>query len=335
MGREVDRKMSKETKLIDKFRMAARLKESPAYRIAYKDTDFLNLEELRPVRLQLELLKPELTFREHHISSTIVVFGATRIVERSEATRRIVELEERLKANPKAAGIKSELAIARRVLAKSRYYDEAREFARLVSEDTQKRKGKHEYVIVTGGGPGIMEAANRGAFDVNAKSIGLNITLKMEQEPNPYITPELCLQFHYFALRKMHFLLRAKALVAFPGGFGTLDELFEALTLVQTRKVRSLPIVLFGEEYWKSLIDWDYLVSEGTIDAEDLKLFVYADKAKDAWDYIKYYFRAAENGKNNGSNSEDEVQPDDLTSLFVDSLTPEKTSRLRSRSRKK
>lgn len=289
-------------KQINTQKMVERLKASPAYRIAYKDLDFFGLEELRPVRLQLELLKPEMTFRQHRISSTIVVFGATRIVEHAEAARRVKEIEQRLRIEPDVKRLKSELAVAKRILAKSRYYDEAREFARLVSEDTQKRKGKHEYVIVTGGGPGIMEAANRGAFDVNAKSVGLNITLPMEQEPNPYITPELCLQFHYFALRKMHFLLRAKALVAFPGGFGTLDELFEALTLVQTRKVPQLPIVLFGEQYWKNLIDWDFLVSEGTIDADDLKLFVYADKAEDAWNYIKYFFRAEENGKKNYSS---------------------------------
>lgn len=272
--------------------MLAKLKASQAYRIAYKDLDFMGLEELRPVRLQLELLKPEMTFRENRIKSTIVVFGATRIVEKQDALARIKELKDRIKIEPEVDLLQAELAVAKRLLAKSRYYDEAREFARLVSKDTPK---PGEFVVVTGGGPGIMEAANRGAFDVNAKSIGLNITLKMEQEPNPYITPELCLQFHYFALRKMHFLLRAKALVAFPGGFGTLDELFEALTLVQTRKVMPLPIVLFGEKYWKRLIDWDYLVSEGTIDADDLKLFVYADRAADAWNYIKYFFRAAEN----------------------------------------
>ncbi len=325
----MSRKTIKETALIDKIRMANRLKESAAYRIAYKDIDFLNQEELRPVRLQLELLKPEMTFRQHHINSTIVVFGATRIVERPEALRRVAEIEDRLKAKPKSIALKNELAIAKRVLAKSRYYDEAREFARLVAEDTQKKKGKQDYVIVTGGGPGIMEAANRGAFDVNAKSIGLNITLRMEQEPNPYITPELCLQFHYFALRKMHFLLRAKALVAFPGGFGTLDEVFEALTLVQTRKVQSLPIVLFGSEYWKRLIDWDYLVSEGTIDADDLKLFVYADRARDAWDYIKYYFRASANGRNNDSNGGGDVEPDILSTRLTNGIKPVSRARKR------
>lgn len=331
----MSRKTTKETTLIDKIKMANRLKEAAAYRIAYKDIDFLNQEELRPVRLQLELLKPEMTFRQHHINSTIVVFGATRIVERPEALRRVAEIEDRLKAKPKSIALKNELTIAKRVLAKSRYYDEAREFARLVAEDTQKKKGKQDYVIVTGGGPGIMEAANRGAFDVNAKSIGLNITLRMEQEPNPYITPELCLQFHYFALRKMHFLLRAKALVAFPGGFGTLDEVFEALTLVQTRKVQSLPIVLFGSEYWKRLIDWDYLVSEGTIDADDLKLFVYADRARDAWDYIKYYFRASANGRNNGTSVGGELEPDILSARLTNGIKPVSRVRYSGRTRKR
>jgi uncharacterized protein (TIGR00730 family) len=184
--------------------------------------------------------------------------------------------------------LKRELAIAKSILDKSPFYDEAREFARLVSVECQA-KDQHEFVIVTGGGPGIMEAANRGAFETNSKSIGLNITLPMEQEPNPYITPALCLHFHYFAIRKMHFMLRAKALVAFPGGYGTLDELFEALTLIQTNKIRPRPIVLFGEKYWKKIINFDALVSEGTIDAEDVNLFVYTDKARDAWEYIKQY----------------------------------------------
>lgn len=337
----MSRKTKNGTSPIDRNRMTERLKSSPAYRIAYKDIDFLNTGELRPVRLQLELLKPETTFIEQKIDSTIVVFGATRIVERKQAALRVAELKEAIRAHPRSTNLKNDLAIARRVLAKSRYYDEAREFARLVSLDSQRQRGrqKREYVIVTGGGPGIMEAANRGAFDVNAKSIGLNITLQTEQEPNPYITPELCLQFHYFALRKMHFMLRAKAMVAFPGGFGTLDELFEALTLAQTLKVRSLPIILFGEEYWKRLIDWDYLVSEGTIDAEDLKLFVYADNARDAWNYIKYFFRTVENGNGNsnymaGFDSQ-QLQPADLSSRFASVISPLLSSRRKAKSKKK
>jgi uncharacterized protein (TIGR00730 family) len=276
--------------------MRSRLKKSRAYRVAYEDVDFLKLDELRPVRLQLELLKPDVVLRRHHVQSTIVVFGGTRLVEPAEAQARVAELERKIHAEPSNVQLKKELAVARSIQAKSHYYDEAREFARLVSSECQVQD-HHEYVIVTGGGPGIMEAANRGAFEVHAKSIGLNITLPMEQEPNPYITPDLCMQFHYFAIRKMHFLLRAKALVAFPGGYGTMDELFEALTLVQTKKVKPLPIVLFGEKYWKHLIDFNYLVQEGTIDEEDLKLFVYADHAVDAWNYIKYFFQAANNHK--------------------------------------
>lgn len=289
-------------KHIDPEKMQNRLKGSTAYQIAYRDLDFLNWEELRPIRLQLELLKPELIFRRHKIESTIVAFGSTRIAEPKVALAKVKEAEEHVRLYPQNQAYRKKLAIAKSLLEKSRYYEEACKFGRMISEEIQS-SGRHEYVIVTGGGPGIMEAANRGAYDVNAKSIGLNITLPMEQEPNPYITPELCLQFHYFAIRKMHFLLRAKALVAFPGGFGTLDELFEALTLVQTKKVKPLPIVLFGEKYWRSVLDFDRLVSEGTIDEEDLKLFVYAEKAEDAWNYIKHFFDTNNGNHNNGNSS--------------------------------
>ncbi len=279
----------------EKKKLVAKLEKSPAYKIAYKDLDFLDSEPLRPTRLQLELLKPELLLREQGIESTIVVFGGTRIVESNEAEADVKAIEKKLVRNPDDTKLKRKLRIARSILKKSPFYEEARRFARLVSCECQIAE-RHEYVIVTGGGPGVMEAANRGAHDVKAKSIGLNITLPFEQEPNPYISPELCLQFHYFAVRKMHFLLRAKALVAFPGGYGTLDELFEALTLVQTHKVKPLPIVLFGEKFWKRLIDFDFLVSEGTIAEDDVKLFVYADKAEDAWDYIKAFYRTHEEG---------------------------------------
>ena len=272
--------------------MTRRLKRSPAYEVAYKDAEFLDSGYARPIRLQTELMKPEITFRRNQILSTIVVFGGTRIIEPARAKSKVNRLESRLKKKPGDTELKKQLAIAKRVLAKSHFYDEAREFARLVSLECQTAD-HHEYVIVTGGGPGIMEAANRGAFETKSKSVGLNITLPQEQEPNPYITPALCLQFHYFAIRKMHFLLRARALLAFPGGYGTLDELFEALTLVQTGKVQPLPIILFGEEYWRRLIDFDFLVKEGTIDEADVKLFVFADKALDAWNYIKYFYKAA------------------------------------------
>ncbi len=279
--------------------MRERIKGSPAYRIAYEDLDFLQWEELRPVRLQLELLKPELIFQKHSVHSTIVVFGGTRIVEPSVARANVKHLQLLLKRTPENKQLAADLRIAESILAKAKYYEVARDFGRLVAVENQGTE-RHEFVIVTGGGPGIMEAANRGAFEAGALSVGLNITLATEQEPNPYITPELCLQFHYFALRKMHFLLRSRALVAFPGGFGTLDELFEALTLVQTRKVPSLPIVLFGEEYWRRVIDFDALVEEGTIDRDDLELFVFAEKAAEAWNYIKFFFKSGNNG--NGKN---------------------------------
>jgi uncharacterized protein (TIGR00730 family) len=273
----------------EKNKLTARLKRSPAYRIAYNDHEFLDTGYARPIRLQTELMKPEYVLQNQLIFSTIVVFGGTRVVERWEAKRRVASLERRLAKKPRDRDLRKKLRIARSLLSKCHYYEQARKFGRLVSEEGQRHEG-HEYVIVTGGGPGIMEAANRGAFDIGAKSIGLNITLPREQKPNPYITPELCLQFHYFGLRKMHFLLRAKALVAFPGGYGTLDELFEALTLVQTKKVPPMPIILFGEKYWRGLINFEYLVQQGTIDEEDLDLFIYCDKAELAWNYIKDFY---------------------------------------------
>ena len=281
----------------DAASMVKRLKRAPAYRVAYHDHDFIDTNDLRPVRLQLELLKPELILREQKIITTIVLFGGTRILEPKKAATQVKKLETMLKRKPREAALKKRLRIAKSIQAKSHFYDEAREFGRLVSSECQKDGNHSEYVIVTGGGPGIMEAANRGAYDVGAKSIGLNITIPLEQEPNPYISPQLCMQFHYFALRKMHFLLRAKALLAFPGGYGTMDELFEALTLVQTRKVKRLPIILFGEKYWRKVINFEYLVKEGTIDEEDISLFVYADKAADAWDYIKYFYKSKGNNR--------------------------------------
>ena len=279
----------------DAKKMVERLKKAPAYRIAYKDIDFIDRDYLRPTRLQLELLKTEMILRHHKIVSTIVVFGGTRIVEPKKAAAEVRRVERRLKKKPGDLELKAQLAVARSIHEKSRYYDEGRAFGRLVSQESQ-RDERYEYVIVTGGGPGIMEAANRGSYEAGHKSIGLNITLPMEQEPNPYISPELCMQFHYFAIRKMHFMLRAKALVAFPGGFGTLDELFEALTLVQTQKMPPLPIILLGRRYWKKLINFDFLVNEGTIAPEDRELFVYADTARAAWDFIKYFYEAKDNG---------------------------------------
>jgi uncharacterized protein (TIGR00730 family) len=262
---------------------------SPTYRRAYQDYDFMDREELRPVRLQLELLKPEMTLTELDIRSTVVVFGSARIKAPEDAQRGVLALRRRRK------GDASKLAAAERLLERARYYEEARKFASLVTRASQADK-KRDYVIVTGGGPGIMEAANRGAFEAGGKSIGLNITLPHEQVPNNYVTPELCFQFHYFALRKMHFMMRAKAMVAFPGGFGTLDELFEALTLVQTHKKHSIPILLFGREFWSRVIDFDFLAAEGVISHEDLRLIRYVETAEEAWDAIQVHWRKAKGG---------------------------------------
>ncbi|HEX2897891.1 MAG TPA: LOG family protein [candidate division Zixibacteria bacterium] len=267
------------------------LKRSTAYRLAFHDNEFMSEEFNRPVRLQLELLKPEMRLREENIVSTIVAFGSTRILEPKQAAAAVKELEKEFKHKPDDKKLGRKLERAKRIAVNSKYYDEARKFAQLASAESQNHHSR-QFVVVTGGGPGIMEAANRGAYDAGAKSIGFNITLPLEQEPNPYISPELCFQFHYFAIRKMHFLLRAKALVAFPGGFGTMDELFEGLTLIQTKKILDLPVILFGEEYWRKVINFQHLVDEGTIDEEDINLFVYADTAKKAWDYIKYHYQS-------------------------------------------
>lgn len=261
---------------------------SQAYVKAYEDLRFLGQDELRPVRLQLELLKPELALVKHRIRSTIVVFGSTRIVEPSEARRRLEQVEKELNGHPDNRNLHIRVHAARRILAKSKFYEEARAFGRLVSEAGRGGNG-NDFVIITGGGPGIMEAANRGAHDIGADSIGLNITLPHEQEPNPYITPDLCFQFRYFAIRKMHFLLRAKGLVAFPGGYGTMDELFEALTLVQVQKIPELPIILMGREFWQSIVNFEQLVAEGVIDPADLDHFKFAETAQEAWDHIQNY----------------------------------------------
>ena len=255
---------------------------------ADKDTEFLQREELRSIRIGLELLKPELIQREQGIRSTIVVFGSARLQESASAKHALDMAEEEGARFPNDPVRKQKVAIARRQLALSKYYDVAREFSRLVSTTCQI-DGRCDYVIVTGGGPGVMEAANRGAADVNAKSIGLNITLPHEQRPNPYITPELSFQFRYFAIRKMHFLIRAKALVAFPGGFGTLDELFETLTLLQTGKTKNVIVVLVGREFWERLINWQWLIENGLIEEKDLRLFHYAETAQEAWDMISQH----------------------------------------------
>jgi uncharacterized protein (TIGR00730 family) len=258
---------------------------SSSYIPADRDTEFLQREELRPIRIGLELLKPELIQREQGIQSTIVVFGSAKLQEQPAAKHTLHVAEEEAARTPHDPTHQHKVAIAQRQLGLSKYYDVAREFSRLVSSTCQV-DGRCDYVIVTGGGPGIMEAANRGAADVKAKSIGLNITLPHEQYPNPYITPELSFQFRYFAIRKMHFLIRAKALVAFPGGFGTLDELFETLTLLQTGKTENVMVVLVGRDFWERLINWQLLVENGLIGQEDLRLFHYAETAQEAWDLI-------------------------------------------------
>lgn len=272
--------------------MLQRILESPSYRLAYQDVDFLSTAGMRAQRIELELLKPEKAFEQQNVRSTIVVFGSTRIVEPAAAAAKLQQAQARLADTPDDPRRQRVVKRAERLVAKSRYYELARQFAQLVSERCQDpATGEREYVIVTGGGPGIMEAANRGALDVGAKSAGLNIHLPMEQMPNPYITPELCFQFRYFAMRKFHFLLRAKALVAFPGGFGTLDELFDALALRQTGRMQNIPIIMFGQEYWENVLNLPYLADEGTIDDEHLDLFRYAETAEQAWSMIQQFHR--------------------------------------------
>lgn len=258
---------------------------SSSYIPADRDAEFLQREELRPLRLGLELLKPELIQKEQGIQSTIVVFGSSRLAEPQRAMDLLRLAEAQLAEAPHDPVCRQRVAAARKQVDLSKYYEIAREFGRLVSSTCQV-DGRCDYVIVTGGGPGIMEAANRGAADVHGKSIGLNITLPHEQRPNAYITPQLCFQFRYFALRKMHFLIRAKALVAFPGGFGTMDELFETLTLLQTGKATGLSVVLVGRAFWERLINWQMLIEEGLIGSQDLQLFHFAETAKEAWDLI-------------------------------------------------
>ncbi len=255
---------------------------SPSYRLAFQDPEFLLLDDLRPVRLQLELLKPELILKEQHIESTVVIFGSARIVDPQTAEERLVSAQAEHRLNKLDPLLTRQVEIARRVLVNSRYYDEARKLGYLISNNT----GKDKLVVITGGGPGIMEAANRGAHEAGMPSIGMNIVLPHEQSPNPYITPDLNFQFHYFAVRKMHLLMRAKSLVAFPGGFGTLDELFETLTLIQTQKVQPIPVLLFGKAFWERVISFNSLVEEGTISAEDLELFSYVETAEEAWELI-------------------------------------------------
>ncbi|MDH7806768.1 MULTISPECIES: LOG family protein [unclassified Rhizobium] len=246
--------------------------DSASYRLAYVDMDFLCREELRPVRLQLELLKTEMALSERGIKSTVVLFGGARIPEPGGAAW--AARNETQKRNLEQASV---------------YYEEARKFARLCT-DYGAKSDHLEYVVVTGGGPGVMEAGNRGAADVGGPSIGLNIVLPHEQAPNPYVTPELSFNFHYFAIRKMHFLMRAKAVVIFPGGFGTLDELFETLTLIQTKRMAPIPLILFGEKFWRSVVNFEFLADFGTIAPEDMELLHFAETADDAWNIVSAYY---------------------------------------------
>ncbi|MBU6309297.1 MAG: LOG family protein [Planctomycetes bacterium] len=262
-----------------------RILGSPSYSLAQDDRLLLTREEMRGVRMLLELGKPEIALQADNIKSTVIVFGGTQIVDRSAAERRLSEARRAAHTAPADRAIGRDVERAERLLSMCRYYDDARRFARIVSIDNQC-EDERDYVIITGGGPGIMEAANRGAFDVGCKSIGLNIKLPAEQQPNPFITPELCFQFKYFALRKFHFILRAAAVVLFPGGFGTLDEMFETLTLRQTHRMQPVPIILYGRDYWSKVIDFRFLADSGVIADHHLDLFSYSETPEDAWQQI-------------------------------------------------
>ena len=266
---------------------------SDTYKKAFEDFEFLNRDELRHVRLQTEMLKPAIIMDEHYIQSTVCVFGSARTMCPTEAESKLRHIKKEMKKDPKSKKSQKDLAHAEKMLECSHDYALAREFSARMSRVGQET-GAMEYVICTGGGPGIMEAANRGAHDVGAKSIGLNITLPHEQDPNRYISPDLNFLFRYFAIRKMHFLMRAKALCAFPGGYGTMDELFETLTLIQTHKTKKIPVLLFNKKFWTTLINWDYFVECGVISAEDLDLIAYFEDPDEAVDYVLDFHSKAE-----------------------------------------
>jgi uncharacterized protein (TIGR00730 family) len=257
--------------------------EHPAYRLAFQDMDFLLREDLRPIRFQLELLKPQLLLDEANIASTFVIYGSARIPEpaKAEAVLALAETEQQKR-------------IAESLVAKSKYYDVARELGRLASNFPVDTAGKRHFVVTSGGGPSIMEAANRGARDVGAETIGLNIVLPHEQAPNPYVTPGLSMQFHYFALRKMHFLLHARAVAVFPGGFGTFDESFELLTLIQTGKVDPIPVLFYGKEFWNRVVNFEALCDEGVISPRDLNLFRFCETAEEGWEIVQDFWRNKE-----------------------------------------
>jgi len=255
---------------------------SPSYKLAYQDEDFLLRDELRPIRLQLELIKPELVQQEHNIETTVVIYGSARIPDPERAREGLERIEKEAQEAGDTLDIRKKMAKARNAVKRSRYYEEARKLGHLISVNTEEDK----LVVVTGGGPGIMEAANRGAYESGRQSMGMNIVLPFEQRPNPYVTPELSFQFHYFAIRKMHLLMRAKSLVAFPGGFGTMDELFETLTLIQTKKIKPIPVLLFGKDFWKKIINFNALVEEGVVAEKDLNIFQFVETAEEAWEII-------------------------------------------------
>ena len=259
---------------------------SSNYQLAHEDRELLNSDEMRGVRMLLEINKPEKILEEQNILSTIIVFGGANLSDKSSIDHRIELAKNSLTKDPSSSNLERELTRLKNLQSISHYYDSAREFAKIVSRQNQKEHC-NSHVIVTGGGPGIMEAANRGAFDADCKSIGLNISLPNEQHPNSYITPGLCFKFNYFALRKFHFVMRSVAAVFFPGGFGTFDELFELLTLRQTGMKTQIPIILFGRDYWSKVINFQFLSDYGLISDEHMNLFQYADSASEAWDIIK------------------------------------------------
>ncbi len=271
---------------INNFKNLNLIINSDTYKLAHEDINLLSRNEMRGVRMLLEITKPDLILEENKILSTIIIFGGASITEESNTKKRIEKIKELINKNPKSLLLKRNLKRLENLLQMSHYYESAREFSNLASINSQ-HKNCNSNVIVTGGGPGIMEAANRGAFEANCKSIGLNISLPNEQIPNAFITPGLCFKFNYFALRKIHFVMRSIAAVFFPGGFGTLDELFEVLTLCQTGIKNKIPIILFGKEYWDKLINFKYLADLGLISDEDLNFFEYADTASEAWEIIK------------------------------------------------
>ena len=259
---------------------------SSNYQLAHEDRELLNSDEMRGVRMLLEINKPEKILEEQNILSTIIVFGGASLTDKSSINNRLELAKNSLSKDPSSSDLQREITRLKNLQSISHYYDSAREFAKIVSRKNQKEHC-NSHVIVTGGGPGIMEAANRGAFDADCKSIGLNISLPNEQHPNAYITPGLCFKFNYFALRKFHFVMRSVAAVFFPGGFGTFDELFELLTLRQTGMKTQIPIILFGRDYWSKVINFQFLSDHGLISDEHMNLFQYADSASEAWDIIK------------------------------------------------